>query len=205
MEFKNKTEEIELRRIANILVFFANKTENFGVTKANKLLYYLDCFHLLEYGRTVIKDKYIKYPLGPVPIKTSQKLDIIKAISEVPENERLEFNPDLELMLEYITIKKEKLGSKRSLLKIVAKKDFEPKWFSESEREIMKKLAKKYCNTTAIELVRQTHKESPYKKANKYEYIDLKLFLEYHNRPQKEIDHAAYTEKLIDAISINFK
>jgi uncharacterized phage-associated protein len=201
----NKIAEIDLKRIANILVFFANKTENFGVTKANKMLYYLDCFHLLRYGRTVIKDKYIKDQLGPVPIETYRKLNVIQELSYFPENDKREFNADHELLFEYIEIILENIGSTRPLAKIAAKKDFEPIWFSESEREIMDELSQKYCSATATDLVRQTHKELPYKNANKYEFIDLKLFLKEHNRPQSEIDHAAYTERLINAISKNYQ
>ena len=201
----NKIAEIDLKRIANILVFFANKTENFGVTKANKMLYYLDCFHLLRYGRTVIKDKYIKDQLGPVPIEKYRKLNVIQELSYFPENDKREFNADHELLFEYIEIILENIGSPRLLAKIAAKKDFEPIWFSESEREIMDELSQKYCSATATDLVRQTHKELPYKNANKYEFIDLKLFLKEHNRPQSEIDHAAYTERLINAISKNYQ
>jgi len=201
----NKIAEIELKRIANILVFFAKTTENFGVTKANKLLYYLDCHHLLKYGRTVIKDKYIKNCLGPVPIETYRKLNVIRELSSLTENDKQEFNIDHELLFEYIEIISEDIGSNRPLEKIVAKKDFEKTWFSESEREIMAELAIKYHRTSAKELSLKTHNESPYKEAKMDELIDLKLFLKDHNRPQNEIDYAAYTEKLIEAISTNFQ
>ena len=198
----NKKAEIELKRTANILIFFANSTENFGKTKANKLLYYLDCFHLLRYGRTVLRDKYKKCKLGPVPVETSNRLAIVQELSCLPEKDRQEFGSDHELMFEYIEIIPKTINDgslKFTLEKIVPKKDFESIWFSESEREIMAELAEKYYSATASELVRKTHEESPYKEAEMDDFIDLKLFLKDHNMPQKDIDHIAHIEKSIDA------
>jgi|GEM_PF-2053292 len=200
-----KITEIELRRIANVLVYFAGATENFGLTKANKLLYYLDCSHLLKYGRTVLKDKYIKNQLGPVPAETYSRLTVIYELNCLPEADRREFNTDHELMFEYLTIKPELIGVDCILNRIIAKKEFEPKWFSKSELEIMEELAKLYYSTTASELVRKTHEESPFKEAKMCDYIDLKLFLKDHNMPQTDIDHIAYIEKLIDAINLNYQ
>ena len=200
-----KIAEIELKRIANILVYFANSTESFGVTKANKLLYYLDCFHLLRYGRTVIKDRYIKNQLGPVPAETYNRLMVIRECNSLPENDRQKFNLDHELLSEYITIVSKQISSNYTFDRIAPCKEFEPIWFSKSEIEIMQELAKEHKNTSASELVSKTHNESPYKEAELFGFMDLKLFLKDHNRPQNEIDHAAYTERLIDAISINFQ
>ena len=201
----NKIAEIELRRTANILIYFANSTEFFGKTKANKLLYYLDCFHLLRYGRTVLRDKYKKCKLGPVPIETYNRLAVVQELSCMSENDRKEFGSDHELMFEYIEIITEKINPDITLERIVPKKDFEPIWFSESEREIMEELAKEFYSTTAAELVRKTHKESPYKEAKMDDFIDLKLFLKDHNMPQNEITHIAHIEKIIDAMSTNYQ
>jgi len=200
-----KITEIELRRIANVLVFFAGNTENFGVTKANKLLYYLDCLHLLRHGRTVLKDKYIKNQLGPVPSETYNRLTVIHELNCLPEEDRREFNSDHELMFEYLTITPEQIHEDCILERIVPKKEFEPKWFSKSELEIMAELAKEHYNTTASELVRKTHEESPFKEAEMFDVIDLKLFLKDHNMPQDDIDHIAHIEKVIDAISLNYQ
>jgi len=200
-----KITEIELRRIANILVYFAKSTENFGVTKANKLLYYLDCIHLLRHGRTVLRDKYIKNQLGPVPSETYNRIMAIQELNCLPEADRQEFNSDHEIMFEYLTVVPEPIGIDCTLSRIVPKKDFESRWFSKSEIEIMEELSQKYFSTTASELVRKTHEELPYKEADMFDFIDLKLFLKDHNMPQSDIDHIAHIEKLIDAISANYQ
>jgi len=201
----NKIAEIELKRIANILVYFANSTECFGVTKANKLLYYLDCFHLLRYGRTVIKDKYIKNQLGPVPTETYNRLMVIREFNCFPESDRQKFNLEYELLFQYITIDSGKISPRLTFDQIVPRKEFEPIWFSKSEIEIMEELAKEHKNTSASELVAKTHNESPYKEAEMFGFMDLKLFLKDHNMPQNEIDHIAYREREIEAIALNYQ
>lgn len=200
-----KINEIEQRRIANILIYFANFTENLGVTKANKLLYYLDCNHLLKYGRTVIKDKYVKNPFGPVPIETYNKLTILRELSCFPEKDRLEFNSGHELLAEYISVKTEQLSSECNLDRIIPMKEFEPKWFSKSELSVMEELAKEHCYTTASELVRKTHNESPYNEADENDNIDLKLFLKDNNVPQNEIDRISRNESIIKAIAAHYQ
>jgi len=49
------------------------------------------------------------------------------------------------------------------------------------------------------------YNESPYKEAEMFGLMDLKLFLKDHNMPQNDIDHIAYIEKVIEAISINYQ
>ena len=198
-----KIAEIELRKIANTLVYFANSTKDFGLTKANKLLYYLDCFHLLRHGRVVLRDKYFKNQLGPVPQETSNRLEGIRELNSLPEKDRQELK-EREFMFEYLDIVSEP-SAYYTLDRIVPHKDFEPKWFSKSEIEIMKELSEKYRNTTATELVRQTHKESPFLRAEMYDFIDLKLFLKDHNASQEYIEEVARTERLIDAIAANYQ
>ena len=200
----NRKAEIELRRIANILVYFANNTENLGLTKANKLLYYLDCLHLFRYGRVVIKDKYTKQWFGPVPTETYEKLNAIRIFNLSSEKDKKEFNLNQEIMFEYIDIVPENIDTNCILDRIIAKKEFESLWFSKSEIEIMEELSKKYCYTTANELTHKTHNESPYKKAEAGGDIDLKLFLKDNNMPQKDIDHIAHIEKEIASIALNY-
>ena len=200
-----KITEIEQRRIANILVYFSNATENFGVTKANKLLYYLDCNHLLKYGRTVINDKYIKNMLGPVPVKTYNELNTLRDLNCFPEKDRNEFNADHQLLAEYIAIKTEPLSPDCNIDRITPLKEFEPKWFSKSELIIMEQMANEYRYTSASELVRKTHSESPYIEAEDLDLLDLKLFLKDNKVPQKEIDRISRNENIINAIAEHYQ
>ena len=74
MNLKN---EVLLNKTANILIYMALNTEYCGLTKANKLLYYVDCYHLLEYGKKVTNEIYKKLPQGPVPEDTYIRLNAI--------------------------------------------------------------------------------------------------------------------------------
>jgi hypothetical protein len=169
------------------------------------MLYYLDCLHLLRYGRTVTKDKYLKLPLGPVPAEMHEMLSSIQELESLPEADRAAFANEDELLLsEYVTIIHEPIGKNYVLTRIASLKNFEPKWFSKSEFEIMEELASLYRNTSASELVRKTHEEAPYKEAAPNGQIDLKLFLEG-KISQEEINQIAYNEKLSDAISFNYQ
>ena len=204
----NKIAEMKLKKIANILVYFASKTENFGLTKANKLLYYLDCYHLLRYGRTVTRDKYRKRQFGAVPENIYNILSMILESNCLSEAEIKESNLDNNIIFEYINVIPEKFEPEFSNLtigKIIPKKDFEPIWLSDSEIEIMKELAEKYYSTTAREIVRINHRELPFNATKDYEYIDLKLFLKDNNMPQNDIDHIAHIEKEIESIALNYQ
>ncbi len=201
----DKIKEIDQKRIANILVYFAKNTRELGVTKANKLLYYLDCYHLLEYGRTVIKDKYEKQPMGPVPKNTYNRVCAIRDIHHLPEKVKNSFMSSFhEILMEYIDVRKEELDIDYVLDRIVPLKEFEPKWFSKSELKIMKDISTRFNTTTAKELVELTHQELPFKEADPYGDIDLKLFLKEHNVPGKTIDHITHIEKTINSIEKNY-
>lgn len=204
----NKIAEMKLRKIANVLVYFANNTENFGLTKANKLLYYLDCYHLLRYGRTVTRDKYKKLKYGAVPENTYNMLLMILESNGLSKTDIKELNLDQDIISEYIDVIPEKFEPDYGNLiigKIISKKDFEPIWLSESEIEIMRELSQKYCHTSAYDLVKINHNELPFKETNFFDYIDLKLFLKDHNMPQKDIDHIAHIEREIEAIALNYQ
>ncbi|TAL34016.1 MAG: DUF4065 domain-containing protein [Spirochaetes bacterium] len=174
MDIKAYKDERENKRLANALIFFAKNTENCGAVKANKLLYYLDCHHLIKYGRKVLKDTYNKDAEGPVPHKAYHAVHALVDAQEYDNSENF--------MSEYIAIKVEKLKYEENekeyiLHRLVPKKEFEGKWFSQSEREIMNEVAKKYFSTTATQLSRQTHLEAPWKSAvNNGDEIDIKLF-----------------------------
>jgi uncharacterized phage-associated protein len=200
----NEIMKIDIKRIANALVYFAEHTENLGVTKANKLLYYLDCEHLLRYGRAVLKDKYVKNPFGPVPSETYNRLVDIRELNCAKNPFRTGFDEGHELMFEYVSVIPEQIDG-YMLDRIVPKKDFERIWFSESEVEIMEELSAKYYNTTAIELVQQTHRESPYNKADMFDFIDIKLYLKDHNVSDEDYAYAVRMERELEAIAVNFQ
>ena len=195
------TKKRELDRIGNVLIFLADNTYQFGVTKANKLLYYLDCLHLVRYGRKVIKANYLKLVEGPVPIDIYNRLNSILELNNSNEDIDTDNLNYFEYLAKYVDVIIEKLSDTITLHKICAKKEFNPKLFSGSEIIILKEIVKEYQYTSAKELSRRTHKELPWLLADSNEIIDLKLYakdkmneeqyqeIEYIERTQNEMDH----------------
>jgi len=191
-----KKSDIELSRLGNLLIYFADNTSNCGYVKAMKLLYYLDCYHLLEYGRKVLNYRYKKFPQGPVP---TEVLEMLNAITEYEEYDGFRYT-----LSDYIDVKPENITDELVLRKIVSKKRFEPRWFSESERNILKKVTGEFKNFSAKELSNKTHNEKPWKEAEPLEEIDLKLYLS-DKLPLEQVEEIAYIEKEIEAMNCNYK
>jgi len=178
MSEMNPNEEIRLTRVANALVYFAAHTERCGVTKANKLLYYLDCVHLERFGRVVTRDHYKKLPQGPVP---DDAYDRLKALSELagdteeatPLNDISSFH---EFLADYLRIELVPLSEEATLRKLVPLVAFEARWFSKSEISVLEELAAKHRRASAKQLSEATHAEAPYQAAYESGPVDLKLY-----------------------------
>ncbi len=195
---------LELTKIANILIYLAENTDNLGVTKANKLLYYLDCYHLQKYGRSVTKDVYKKLPQGPVPSDTYDRLKSIVELRDITE----EFYPGIdsdfkEFFLEFIDIQIEQLSDSHRRFKIIAKKKFDNKYLSKSEMQILEEISIQFKTATATELSYKTHKELPYINAEENSVVDLKLYVK-DKVSAAEYSEIEYIEKVTDAMAINY-
>ena len=201
MDFK-KT--IQLNKIANILIYMAENTEDCGVTKANKLLYYVDCFHLLECGRIVTNDEYKKLPQGPVPEETYTRLTALVELSQgIDINIGFKQNYK-EFLQDYIEIKIEELPEPYNCrYKLIAKKNFDPQWFSKSEIRIIKKVANKYKKMSARKMSEITHDELPYKKALSSGSIDLKYYVKK-KVTKEQFEEIKYIENLEKAMLLNY-
>lgn len=201
MNFKQK---LELTKIANILIYLADNTDNFGVTKANKLLYYLDCYHLQKYGRSVTKDVYKKLPQGPVPSDTYDRLKSIMELRDITEEFYSSIDPDFkEFFLEFIDIQIEQLSDSHRRFRIIAIKKFDNKYLSKSEMQILEEVAIQFKTATAAELSNKTHKELPYINAEENSVVDLKLFVK-DKVSAAEYSEIEYIEKVTNAMAINY-
>jgi len=201
----NLKKKLELNKIGNILIYLSQNTNFFGVTKANKLFYYIDCFHLLKYGRTVTREIYKKLPQGPVP---SELYDRIKSIIELNNQDNEEIYVDdlrdfNEYLAGFIAIRTEEIPDGRKRHTIIAKREFEEKWFSESELSVIKEVAATFKDTNAKELTEKTHKEKPYLSTEENNKIDLKIYVKDKISAEQyaEIEHI---EKTTDSMLINY-
>ena len=199
------TKRIELTRRGNILIYFAQNTKTCGVTKANKLIYYLDCYHLFEYGRTVTRDTYNKLPEGPVPSDTYRRMTAIREMTNPQEGLSRDITENFkEFLFDFIDIKVEKISEGYDLYKIIPKKDFQSKWFSKSELEILSKVALELKYTTAKVLSEKTHKESPYKEAEDTDKVDITLYLKDKGLSHEKINEVKDIENTIRSMEINY-
>ena len=58
---------MKIRKIITLLNYLSQHIDCLTKLKAAKLIYFIDKFHLTQYGRFVTHDRYSKLPLGPVP------------------------------------------------------------------------------------------------------------------------------------------
>ncbi len=152
------------------LVFFASKAKAVDKLKAAKLLYYVDKYHLVRYGRPILGDVYYRLDYGPVP---SMALDIMNEainpylLRKIPQT-------NLELLMKYLKVdKKEK---KNPTFELKAQPDMEV--LSESEKEALEETVKEYGRYSGPQLIDLTHRDATWKKTKQNGVIDYRLFFE---------------------------
>ena len=74
---KGLSRPYEVEKGVQVLKYIINKHPNPDIYNVLKMLYFADKIHLLEYGKLIIPDKYIKLEYGPVP---SLCYDIIRFV-----------------------------------------------------------------------------------------------------------------------------
>ena len=190
MDFKK---EMSLIKLANIVLYFSQNCANLGLTKLNKLLYYLDIFSLKETGKTATGQDYKKFPQGPVPEVYNRLRELLDK-SETPRYH--------DIFEDYIKIKTKKHFSK-TMYEIIPKGEFDPNYLSNFELKLIESIAEEYGQLTAKELSNKTHKENPWKLSEDYELIDLKLFFK-DKLSDEEYLLLVKEERLSSAISLNY-
>lgn len=122
---------IHQEKIENAILFFTNKSEDKSINrlKLMKLLWLSDKLHLSKYGRLIIKDRYNALPHGPVP---SYTLDLCRSTLE-GKFKVLDFN-------------------------IHAEKEFDERFFSKSDLEIMNYVWNKFSDINQFEIRDYSHK-----------------------------------------------
>lgn len=152
------------------LTFFASKTKGVDKLKAAKLLYYVDKYHLVRYGRPILGDVYYRLDYGPVP---SMALDIMnEAINPYPLRKIPQTN--LELFGKYLRV--DRRGKRHPAFELEAQPDMEV--FSESEKEALEETVKEYGRYSGPQLIDLTHGEATWKKTKQNGVIDYRLFFE---------------------------
>lgn len=127
-------------KLLNALVYFSKNTRSCGKTKLFKLLYFLDFIHFRETGKSVTGLNYYAWEKGPVPQDLFFELE----------------HPDPDLK-ETVALLKQSGDEDDKLCRVIAKKPFDPKFFSRREQKIMKNLAFVFQDALAKDMVEITH------------------------------------------------
>ncbi|OGP55921.1 MAG: hypothetical protein A2Y65_04600 [Deltaproteobacteria bacterium RBG_13_52_11] len=127
-------------KLLNALVYFSKSTRFCGKTKLFKLLYFLDFIHFRETGRSITGLNYYAWDKGPVP------QDLFHELKQ----------PDTDLK-ETIALLEQSEDEDYRLCRVIAKKPFDPKYFSRREKKIMEELSFVFKDALAKDMVEITH------------------------------------------------
>lgn len=162
---------LDFKKLIACLTYFARHCEDMTKLKAIKLLYFLDKYHLVKYGRPVLGDNYILMGLGPVP---SMTLDIINEIQDAYQHKIKMLDPrNKEYFGQFLKVAG---TSKYPVFHAIKEADLDE--LSQTEKEALFETLKNYGKYTASTLVEKTHKDATCKKTEINHYIDYKLFFE---------------------------
>ncbi len=161
----------DVHKLIDILVILSKNNQELTKLRIHKLLYLIDKFHLRDYSRIVLNDKYVALSYGPVAQKTRDILDdFIEFKNYFP---LYKSNFEKNHLDKYFDLGKDKHGYD----KLVLKKESDLKTLSESEKIIINKVIKSYGNYTTGQLVNVTHRDEAWKKTGEKCEIDYKLLL----------------------------
>jgi uncharacterized phage-associated protein len=132
----------ERAKLCQAIAFFAMNTRKLGKTKLFKLLYFLDFEHFKLRSRSVTGLSYFAWPKGPVPPALFNEFD--------------HPSKDLASCVEFSNIPTQRGG----MNKVTARKGFDSSLFSKRELAIMKALAERYRDSTADQMIEETHLEN---------------------------------------------
>ena len=122
------------------MVYFSRNTRSCGKTKLFKLLYFLDFIHFRETGKSVTGLNYYAWDKGPVP------QDLFHELKQ----------PDKDLR-ETIALLKQSEDEDDKLCRVIARKPFDPKYFTKREMKLMERLSFIFKDALAKDMVEITH------------------------------------------------
>lgn len=152
-----------LEKLIDILTILAKNNQELTKLRINKLLYFIDREHLRKYGKMVLGDKYFSLDYGPIPSLT---YNLICSFCETQ-------NKQNRLSAFFRAGKNRKNYDKLEL-----KKESDGNSLSESEKNVIKDILRKYGSLKDYQLVNKTHKDSTWVNTKNPKEIDTNLFLE---------------------------
>ncbi|MDO8521119.1 MAG: Panacea domain-containing protein [bacterium] len=133
-------------KYTNALLYFITECGNakLGITKLNKLFYYLDFISYRDRKKSVTGETYVHLPMGPFAVGLQSK--IIK-------------NAEKEELIRQTEDESSKFG-RRNRFQALAQPDLS--LFDEYEQKLLSYLCKEFRNWKTDEMIAQTHSEAPW-------------------------------------------
>lgn len=130
----------------NALLFFISNcgNEKLGLTKLNKLFYYLDFISYRDRQISVTGETYIRLPMGPLASQLKEKI--------IPVAEK-------ENLIKQSQIDSDKFGKRNTY---EAKKEVDLGVFDEYETALLKYLCTTFKDWSTDQMIAQTHSEAPW-------------------------------------------
>ena len=148
---------MDIKKLTTLLAYLSEKLGPTTKLKAVKLLYFIDKAHLLEYGRFVTDDTYVKLPYGPVPTRI---LDIINEKEALFENEKTYLN-------QYLKIENNKNRTMH------CKKTPDLEELSKSELKVIDQVIAQYGKLSLGKLLDESHKEKAWLNAEPHNDLSI--------------------------------
>ena len=142
----------------NALLYFIAEcgNEKLGVTKLNKLFYYLDFISYRDRGETVTGETYVRLPMGPYAAKLQKKI--------IPSAQK-------KGLIDHKQDDSDSFGKRN---RYQALQQYDLNVFDEYERDLLSKISKTFCNWTTDEMIAQTHTEAPWVFSEPSKPLDFK-------------------------------
>lgn len=138
---------IEREKLANAIVFFIHSIKNLNKTLLMKLLYDFEFRHIAKKGKPVFGLKYLAWKKGPVPVDV---------FSEISDYNTLR---GFESYFKVIQIKSFADGDKYDEYNFITKKTPDLQYFTQSEIDLLERIAYIYKNATAAMASKITHEK----------------------------------------------
>lgn len=147
----------DVRRFVNSAAYLVEKCPEVTKMKLSKLLYFADKIHLLTYGKPILGDRYIKMEYGPVP---SCGYNLMKNDDRSPVEDQALFDHHLRVDGNDIILKAP--ANLRAL--------------SETNKEVLDEVARKFGHLTPAQLSRLSHHDPAWANADMNAEMDYRLF-----------------------------
>lgn len=159
---------VQKEKYVNALIYFIANcgNEKLGITKLNKLFYYLDFISYRDRKKSITGEEYVHLPMGPFAVHL--KDGIIKGA----EKEKLITQSEVEST---------KFG-KRSRYQVLVEPNLSI--FDDYERNLLKYLCVNFKDWSTDQMIAQTHSEAPWvfsevsKPLNYKDADDIEFFLD---------------------------